>query len=95
MSDWIFPHSEQAEELAQLHFFSIKKRHAHGAVEIHICVKEFALRNAQGMKFFAQTEEPLNQDAVPFQPFGWGETLSEALSECLSQIRRYQYQSAQ
>ena len=92
MTDLSFLSSDEAEELAQLHFFSIKKRHARGEVEIRITVKEFALRNAQGMKFYAQADQALNQAAVPFQPFGWGETLSAALGECLSQIRRHQYQ---
>ncbi len=93
MSDLSFPYSEQAEELAQLHLFSVKKRHPRGEVEIRITVKEFAIRNVHGMKFYAQAEQALNQAAAPFQPFGWGETLSEALGECLSLIRRHQYQA--
>ena len=89
MSDWSFLFFEQAEELAQLHFFSSKKRHSGAEIEIRITVKEFAMRNEQGMRFFAQTDQPLNLAAVAFQPFGWGETLSEALGECLNQIRQY------
>jgi hypothetical protein len=88
MSDVSFPHAAQAEELAQLHFFSIRKREA----EIRITVKEFAIRNAQGMKFFAQAEQAFLQAGVAFYPFGWGETLSEALGECIGQIRRHDYQ---
>ena len=92
MSDSNFPYTEQLEELAQLHFFSVKKRYTGGEIEIRITVKEFATRNAQGMRFYAQTDQSLNQATVAFQPFGWGETISEALRECLTQIRQYRYQ---
>jgi hypothetical protein len=92
MPDSNFPYSEQIEELAQLHYFSVKKRYTGGEIEIRITVKEFAMRNAQGMRFYAQTDQSLNQAAVAFQPFGWGETMSEALRECLTQIRQYRYQ---
>lgn len=89
MSDLSFLHSDAAEELAQLHFFSIKRPQPQGEIEIRITVREFAIRNAQGMKFFAQTDQVLNQASIPFQPFGWGETLSEALGECLRLVRRH------
>jgi hypothetical protein len=34
----------------------------------------------------------LNQRTAPFRPCGWGSTLSAALSECIRNIRRFEYQ---
>jgi hypothetical protein len=93
MSDWIFPHSEPAEELALLHHFSFKKPQAGGDVEFIITVYEYAHRNQQAMKFYAQADQQVNQSTAPFTPFGWGETLSAALGECLRTIRQYPYQA--
>ena len=91
MSNWSFPTSTPAEELAELHYFSVKKTHAGGEVEFVITVYEYAHRNHQAMKFYAQADKLINQAVAPFTPFGWGETLSAALSECLGEIRRYPY----
>jgi hypothetical protein len=44
------------------------------------------------MRFFAQADKQLNQEAAPFLPFGWGDSLLEALRECVSSIRRFPYQ---
>jgi hypothetical protein len=85
MSEWQFIDSDQAEELAQLHFFSIKK----GDVEFIITVKEYAQRNPQHMRFFAQADKQVNQKTAPFFPFGWGETLIQSLTECIKSIRKY------
>jgi hypothetical protein len=89
MTDWIFAQADPSEELAKLHFFSIKKEEAGGKVEFTIKVYEFVQRNALNMKFFAQADKQVNQPAAPFVPFGWGETLLEALSECVHTIRRF------
>ncbi len=93
MSNWSFPTSDPAEELAVLHYYSVKKKHAGGAVEFIITVYEYAHRNQQMMKFYAQADKPVNQAVAPFTPFGWGESLSAALTECLATIRRYPYES--
>ena len=85
MSEWQFIDSDQAEELAQLHFFSVKK----GDVEFVITVKEYAQRNPQHMRFFAQADKQVNQKTAPFFPFGWGETLIQSLTECIKAIRKY------
>ena len=85
MSEWQFIDSDQAEELAQLHFFSVKK----GDVEFTITVKEYAQRNPQHMRFFAQADKQVNQKTAPFFPFGWGETLIQSLTECIKSIRKY------
>jgi hypothetical protein len=89
MSEWQFIDSDQAEELAMLHFFSIKK----GNVEFIITVKEFAQRNPQHMRFFAQADKQVNQKTAPFFPFGWGDTLIQSLTECIKSIRKYPFES--
>ena len=40
MSDWTFAQTQPSDELAQLHFFSIKKRQPDGDVEFVITVKD-------------------------------------------------------
>jgi hypothetical protein len=92
MTEWIFAQAEPSEELARLHFFSIKKKEPGGNVEFTIKVYEFVQRNALNMKFFAQADKQVNQQGAPFAPFGWGETLLEALSECVHAIRQFPYQ---
>ena len=90
MDDWQFIEADLSEELAQLHFFSVKK----GSVDFVITVKEFAQRNPQHMRFFAQADKPVNQKTAAFLPFGWGETLLQAVSECMNSIRKYPYEPA-
>ena len=88
MSEWHFIDTDTAEEFSQLHFFSIKK----GETEFVITVKEYAQRNPQHMRFFAQADKQVNQKTAPFLPFGWGETLIQSLTECIKAIRKYPYE---
>ena len=92
MAEWIHAQKEPAEELAQLHYFSCKKRQPDGEIEFVITVKEFASRNAMQMRFYAQSDKEINQSTAPFRPFGWGDSLLVALSECLRTIRQYPYE---
>ena len=92
MSDWIYAQSNRSDELAQLHYFAIKKKHGGGEVEFVITVREFAERNAQNMRFFAQADKQTNQKTAPFTPCGWGETMLVALSECIKAIHRFPYE---
>lgn len=94
MSEWTFAQSNPAEELAELHFFSVKKQQPEGEVEFVIRVKEFATRNQQAMRFFAEADKQTNQKVAPYTPCGWGETLLEALRECIKAIHRFPYQGA-
>jgi hypothetical protein len=89
MAEWTYAQKDPAEELALLHQFSFKKAQVGGDVVFTITVKEFAERNALQMRFFAQADREVNQDAAPFVPFGWGPTLLDALSECLKGVRQY------
>ena len=89
MADWVYAQADPAEELAVLHFFSMKKRQPGGDVEFVITVREYVERNEQCMKFYAQADRQINQRVAPFTPFGWGETVLGALSECMETIRQY------
>ena len=92
MADWVHAQNEPAEELAQLHYFCFKKCRPEGEIEFVITVKEFAARNALHMRFYAQADKEINQGAAPFRPFGWGDTLLGALSECIRAIRQHPYE---
>ena len=53
MNDWKYVQRDPSEALAQLHFFSVTKKHACGEVETRITVKEFASPKTSDMKFLA------------------------------------------
>jgi hypothetical protein len=91
VAEWIYAERDPAEELAELHSFSFKKRRPEGDIEFVITVKEFASRNALQMRFYAQADKEVNQRTAPFRPFGWGDSLLSALSECVEAIRQYPY----
>jgi hypothetical protein len=78
--------------LAQLHYFSFKKRQPEGEVEFVITVKEFASRNVAQMRFNAQADREINQSTAPFRPFGWGDSLLAALTDCIRTIREHPYE---
>ncbi len=88
MSEWVYAQKDAAEELAELHYFSYKKCQPQGDIEFVITVKEFASRNALQMRFYAQADKEVNQGTAPFRPFGWGDSLLRALSECIDAIRQ-------
>ena len=88
VADWVYAQKDPAEELAQLSYFSFKKRQPEGEIEFVITVKEFASRNAAQMRFYAQADKQVNQSTAPFRPFGWGDSLLAALTECIRSIRQ-------
>ena len=88
MSEWVHAQTRPSQQLAQLHQFSVR---AHNQ-DFVITVKEFAARNEQGMRFFAQSDKQTNQRTAPFTPCGWGETLLAALHECVTAIERFPYE---
>jgi hypothetical protein len=92
MEGWKFAQKDPAEALALLHFFSATKKHAAGEIEARITVKEFATAKTTDMKFFATADIALNQKACKFHPVGWGETLLTALSECMRNLRNFEYE---
>jgi len=92
MSDWTFAQTQPSDELAILHFFSMKRQQPDGNVEFVITVKEYVDRNQQNMRFFAQADKQTNQKTAPFTPSGWGESLLQALGECVRAIQRFPYE---
>lgn len=93
MAEWVHAQKDPAEELAQLHYFSFKKRQLENDIEFVITVKEFAARNVAHMRFYAQADKEVNQKTAPFCPFGWGDSLLGALTECMRVIRQYPYEA--
>jgi hypothetical protein len=92
MSEWTFAQTQPSDELAQLHFFTMKKPQADGDIEFVITVKEYVERNNYHMRFFAQADKQTNQKTAPFTPSGWGESLLQALGECMRAIHRFPYE---
>lgn len=94
MSEWHFAQDDRAEELAQLHSFSMKKRQPGGEVLFRITVKEFAVPPpGQFVRFFAEADKPVNQKTAPFIPSGWGDSVFKALADCLRLIRQFPYEA--
>jgi len=92
MSEWTFAQTRPSDELAQLHYFSMKKPQPDGDIEFVITVKEYVERNNTHMRFFAQADKKTNQKTAPFTPCGWGESLLQALGECMRAIHRFPYE---
>jgi hypothetical protein len=92
MSDWKYVQQDPSEALARLHFFSVGKKHSSGEIEARITVREFATPEIGALQFFAMADIELNQETAKFQPSGWSDTLLGALSECLKNLRRFEYE---
>lgn len=93
MTDWHYCHTNSAEELAQLHFFSMKKVQPGGAVSFRITIKEFAAPPpGLAVRFFAEADKQVNQKIAPLVPFGYGDSLRSALAECMRMIRQFPYE---
>jgi len=92
MREWGFAQTHTSQELAQLHYFSVKKAQTSGEVEFLITVKEYVTPKEPTMHFFAQTDKEVNQKTAPFRPSGWGKTLLDALAECIRALNRFPYE---
>jgi hypothetical protein len=92
MSDWKYAQRDPSEALAQLHFFSVRKKHSSGEIEARITVRELATPAIGALQFFAMADIELNQKTLKFQPSGWSDTLMGALSECLKNLRKFEYE---
>lgn len=94
MNDWQYAQTDPHEQLARLHFFSMKKLQGEAEIEMTITVKEtFTPALGGAMQFFAQADKQTNQKVAPYTPSGWGKTLLEALSTCVREINRFPYQA--
>jgi len=92
VAEWTFAQSDNADELAQLHFFSINKRQGDQVIEFRITVKEYATPNRLSMRFYAEADKQVNQKTAAYTPNGWGLTLLQALSDCVKAIQRFPYE---
>src|SRR5262245_21156606 len=93
MAEWELAQLNPEDELARLHFFSMKKKQPNGAIEFQIVVREFVTWNGnQSMRFFAEANRQTNQNTAPYTPCGWGSTLFKALDECVKAIHRFPYE---
>jgi hypothetical protein len=95
VAEWVHAQKDPADELAQLHYFSFKKRQGRGGDRVcdyreGVCVEE---RSADALlRAGGQGNQPEN---CPFRPFGSGDSLLNALSECIRSIRQYPYEPDQ
>jgi hypothetical protein len=92
VNDWKYTQRDPAEELAQVHYFTMKKRQGEQSIEFLITVREYVTPRDPSAPFFAQADKQTNQRTAPYTPSGWGRSLSEALSNCLDAIRRFAYE---
>jgi len=92
MKEWGFAQINPADHLAQLHWFSVCKKHARGEVEFVITVREYITPKDPELLFFAQADKETNQRSTPYRPSGWGRTLLDALSECVKAVHRFPYE---
>jgi len=92
MREWGFAQTHPSQELAILQFFSVKKVQPSGDIDFVITVKEYVTPKEPAMHFFAQADKEVNQKTAPFKPVGWGNTLLDALAECIRAINRFPYE---
>ena len=92
MHEWTYAQTDPSEQLAQVHYFSMKKLQPDGEVEFIITVKEFCTPKDPAARFLAQTDKQTNQKVATYTPTGWGTSLLEALSECVKAVNRFPYQ---
>jgi hypothetical protein len=94
MTDWVYVQENASEQLAQLHQFSIIKHQSDGEIPFRITIREFAAPPpGQRMRFFAEADRAVNQKTASFVPCGWGNTLFNALGDCVRLIRQFPYEA--
>jgi hypothetical protein len=92
MAEWTFAQSQSSDELAQLHFFSVNKQQGDRIIEFRITIKEYATPNHLSMRYYAEADKQTNQRTAAYTPNGWGQTLLQALSDCVKAIHRFPYE---
>jgi hypothetical protein len=92
MEEWAYAQAKASEKLARLHHFSVMKQQDGAEIEFVVTVKESATPSDPRMRFFAQADKQTNQDSVPYTPSAWGNTLLDALAECIVEIHRFPFQ---
>ena len=92
MKAWASAQLKLTDQLAEVHFFAMKKQHARGEIEFLISVREFIRPPDPQMEFLAQADKQTNQKTAPFTACGWGPTLTDALAECVKAVHRFPYE---
>ncbi len=93
MAEWEYAQADKSEELAELHFFTMKKHQASGDVTFKITVKEYATPPlGQHLRFFAEADKAVNQKTAAFVPSGWGSSVLKALADCMRLVRQFPYE---
>jgi hypothetical protein len=92
LSEWRYAEQYPTDELCHLQYFAVKKRQAQGDVEFVITVREYVRPPDSAMRFLAQADKQTNQKTAPFTPSGWGNSLFEALTQCIREIHRFPYE---
>jgi hypothetical protein len=92
MSEWAFIETTPAEGLCRLEYFEIHKVQDGRKIPFRITVREHIHPPDLTMKFYAEADQQTNQRTAPYTPSGWGSTLSQALWECISALRRFPYE---
>lgn len=95
MPEWGYAQADPSDELAQLSFYSMKKKQGGREIEFRITVREYAERPAsQHSRFFAEADKQVNQRTAAIVPTGWGHSVLEALSDCIRMIRQFPYEDS-
>jgi len=92
MQEWTYAQTSAREELAQLHYFSMKKRQVDGEVEFIITVREYVTPRDPAMRFFAIADKQTNQKTAPYTPCAWGNSLLQALADCVKNVHLFPYE---
>lgn len=93
VEDWQYAQANPAEELAQLHHFTMTKQEDGRDIPFNITVKEFAAPpKGQHLRFFAEADKQVNQKTAPFVPSGWGDSTLKALADCMRLIRQFPFE---
>lgn len=93
MAEWHYAQADPSDELAQLSFYSMKKKQGARMIEFRITVREYVDRPAgQHSRFFAEADKHVNQKLAPILPHGWGHSALEALADCMRIIRQFPYE---
>ncbi len=93
VNDWKFAQKDASEQLALLTQFSFTKHQAGGDVSFVITIKEYvAPPKNQFARFFAQADKLVNQRIAPILPTGWGNSILDALNDCIRMIREFPYE---
>ena len=93
MADWQYAQSDRTDELAQITHYAMTKHDQGREIIFHITVREYVTPPAgQHSRFFAEADKHVNQKTAAVLPFGWGDSLLKALSDCMRMIRQFPYE---